>query len=52
MVFLHSLDDVKYAEFKQSMKNGWALKAMKPPQTVNKIYRLAVKEEWTPERRW
>jgi len=41
MDFFHGLDDVKYAEFKQNVKNGWAMKSMQPPKTVNEIYRLA-----------
>jgi hypothetical protein len=41
MDFFHGLDDIKYAEFKQNMKNGWGMKSMQPPKTVNEIYRLA-----------
>jgi hypothetical protein len=41
MDFFYSLDDVKYAELKQNVKNGWAMKSMQPPKTVNEIYRLA-----------
>ncbi len=41
MVFFHGLDDIKYAEFKQNMKNGWAMKSMQPPKMINEIYRLA-----------
>jgi hypothetical protein len=41
MDFFHGLDDGRYAEFKQNVKNGWAIKSMNPPTTVNQIYRLA-----------
>jgi hypothetical protein len=41
MDFFHGLDEGRYAEFKQNVKNGWAMKSMNPPTTVNKIYRLA-----------
>jgi hypothetical protein len=41
MEFFHGLDESKYGEFKVHVKNGWAMKSMKPPTTVNKIYRLA-----------
>jgi hypothetical protein len=41
MDFFHGLDDRRYAEFKQNVKNWWAMKSMNPPMTVNKIYRLA-----------
>ena len=41
MDFFHGLDDVKYAELQQNVKNGWAMKSMQPPKTVNEIYRLA-----------
>jgi hypothetical protein len=41
MDFFHGLDDIKYAEFKQNMKNWWGMKSMQPPKTVNEIYRLA-----------
>jgi hypothetical protein len=33
--------DFFYAEFKQNVKNGWAMKSMQPPKMVNEIYRLA-----------
>jgi hypothetical protein len=41
MDFFHGLDDGRYAEFKKNVKNGWAMKSMSPPTTVNQIYRLA-----------
>jgi hypothetical protein len=41
MDFFHGLDDGRYGEFKQNVKNGWAMKSMNPPTTVNQIYRLA-----------
>jgi len=41
MDFFFGLDDRRYAEFKQNVKNWWAMKSMNPPMTVNKIYRLA-----------
>jgi hypothetical protein len=41
MDFFHGLDDIKYSEFKQKMKNGRALKSMQPPKMINEIYRLA-----------
>jgi hypothetical protein len=39
--FFHGLDQGRYATFKTSMLNGWAMKAFDPPQTVNDIYRIA-----------
>jgi hypothetical protein len=39
--FFHGLDPARYRAFKTSMLNGWATKAFAPPQTVNKIYRIA-----------
>ena len=41
MDFFHGLDDRRYAEFKQNVKNGWAMKSMNPLTTVKEIYRLA-----------
>jgi hypothetical protein len=41
MDFFHGLDGSKYGEFKVHVKNGWAMKSMMPPTTVNEIYRLA-----------
>jgi hypothetical protein len=41
MDFFHGLDESKYGEFKVHVKNGWAMKSMKPLKTVNEIYRLA-----------
>jgi hypothetical protein len=41
MDFFHGLDASKYGEFKVHVKNGWAMKSMKPPTMVNEIYRLA-----------
>jgi hypothetical protein len=41
MDFFHGLDQAKYGEFKQNVQNGWAMKSMKPPQTVNEVYQLA-----------
>jgi phage pi2 protein 07 len=40
MGFFHSLDDGRYAEFKQNVKNWWAMKSMNPLTTVNEIYTL------------
>jgi hypothetical protein len=37
MDFFHGLDDGKYTEFKQNIKNWWAMKSMNPPTTVNEI---------------
>ncbi len=50
--FFHGLDQGKCAVFKSSMLNGWATKALKPPETVNNIYRIAgnwVKPSLKPE---
>jgi hypothetical protein len=41
MDFFHGLDEGRYAEFKYNIKNGWAMKSMNPPKTVNQIYVLA-----------
>jgi len=41
MDFFHGLDNERYAEFKQNMKNRWAMKSINPPKTVNEIDRLA-----------
>jgi hypothetical protein len=39
--FFHGLDQGRYASFKTSMLNGWAMKAFDPPGTTNDIYRIA-----------
>jgi hypothetical protein len=39
--FFHGLDPARYGAFNTSMLNGWATKAFAPPQTINKIYRIA-----------
>jgi hypothetical protein len=41
MDFFHALDVGRYGTFKTSMFNGWAAGAFDPPNTVNKIYRMA-----------
>jgi hypothetical protein len=38
MDFFHGFDESKYGEFKVQVKNGWAMKSMKPPTTVNEMY--------------
>ena len=37
----NALDQAKYGAFKAEMLNRWNTKAMKPPTTVNEIYRMA-----------
>lgn len=41
MDFFHGLDQAKYGEFELNVQNRWAMKSMKTPQMVNKIYCLA-----------
>jgi hypothetical protein len=41
MDFFHGLGQGRYAVFKTKMLNGWAAGAFEPPDTVNKIFRLA-----------
>jgi hypothetical protein len=41
MDFFHELVAGRYGTFKTSMLNGWAAGAFDPPDTVNKIYRMA-----------
>jgi hypothetical protein len=44
MDFFHGLDQAKYGEFKLNVQYRLAMKLMKPPQRVNKMYQLA--EVW------
>ncbi len=41
MEFFHGLDQGKYGAFKTSMLNAWTTGAVKPPTTVNEIYKMA-----------
>ena len=41
MDFFHALDAGRYGAFETSMINGWAAGAFDPPDTVNKMYRMA-----------
>ncbi len=41
MDFFHGLDQGKYRAFKAEMMNGWNSKVIKPPTTLNEIYKMA-----------
>jgi hypothetical protein len=41
MDLFHGLDQGRYMIFKTNVFNGWAAGAFDPPDTVNKIFKIA-----------